>query len=60
MPLTPLRRLIVVQTQVHSQPDLVERFGELEVRRRRVHGIATDDDQQVDATCAHVSRQIAQ
>jgi hypothetical protein len=55
-----LRRLIVVQAEMHAQAHLAHRVGEGEIDRRGVDRIAADDDEHVDVAGAHVGRKITE
>ena len=60
LPVAQRRRLIVVQSEMDAERDLVHRAGEAKIGWRRVHRIAADDHEYVDLAAVHLAGEIAQ
>ena len=60
VPLALLGGLVFVQTDVGAQPHLGERVAELQIGRRRVDGVAAEDQQEVDGAGVHLADELAQ
>ena len=60
VPVTQLRRLIVVETQVDTLLDFRERVGKRDIDRSRKDGIAPKNEEGLDGTRLHVTLQFAE
>jgi hypothetical protein len=54
------RRLVVKLAEIRAQWHFVDCLGELEVRRRCVHRVAAQNQQEADRTCVHVADEFSQ
>ena len=60
VPVGQVRGFVSVHSVIDDGPHFREPFGELQVRRRRIHRVDAGDDEQVDLPCVHRSDELVQ
>ena len=60
MPVAEACRLVLLQSMVYAQPDLLHGSGEVQLRRRVIERIDAHEKQHVDLAGPHLAGQLAQ